>query len=1340
MEEYQFIEELGLREITDISTALWDSNFCDLDQTYSLTPNYSSVWTELSELCTNTKNSASPAGGLWNLLMQQRVNTDCIATAVFIVLLRQPNTYVEKEASFLASTCYLSILGVEGASVYKLFHPIIFQKCMDVLALLQERSSAHPPVRATQDDTIEDMDIDISPSENDPINSTDQLVQLARSFINELIYLLQAFSFQGHLESLSYLIQCLISLITASSETSGSNILNTLAWKCLSNVTAPAQGPEKNTLREIFKNLLPLLILGEISDRKRPVTIPKINNKLSQQTMVYIKSLVEARLMEREAKSAMHILIRHICVRIPTQANFKIKICKTASEVVTLLPDRERVDFYKWLDSFFRSRMQQHRNVGVTLIGELISTESNRELQITDGKLLPVYLMEFLITLCSDVSPTVRGNALHVLSCVINSPHYNNQDINVFMINYLHQSTTSASNLNNTFLDMLARRLRDEKANVRKNAIEALESVLSLAPAEITLGQLNLIQSNSHDPSLMARKQVIIALKNLLYLQPSSLLLQKQFLAGVLPLTLDRESSVQDKCREAMFEVLFSKLLPYSAEAEVFNLSWTLLSLICSSSEADYQGYFQMLCQQLVKAKLLSKTQLNTISSYLQSAESSSVSWIILACLSKYCTDIEVGMLYAKWTHIIESSDSINYHESNVFHMISTLANLHTKLTNQQNWKILLWLSGVLNCFSLPSEKINIGTNAMLMICTITDKSSKDSQDRQKWLTKWSEEIVSKSTNFISKWVDEYTENPDWYVQTEDQVITYLTMLGEMSAISPSYISYEVTSKVQWLMLSNRNSTGLASPLSDRLRAFACIVFGKLCLVQENMAVKCPAILVDELFTTTSPIVKSNIVVVLCDLCIRYSSLVDNYLSYVSVCLKDASYLVKRQSLIMLTSLIQEDFIKLRSSLIQHLLSVIVDTELNEIGEYALQHVVLKKYPKAFFQHFIESIFFLNDNRNHLVYNQFPQLEMEREVFKLTGQNNTKKRFKIYYYMIQHLTDDQKFDLSTKLVQEVFGSVLDNAFKLTEDNYPVIKDCLSILCSKEIKVISQKKQTSSENIDDDEPDQIQELAEAAHSKIIAEIVKKNVIENIIPTIIALKRQMDKCCSPLLGDVMAYLKTLKYDFKDQFSEVMSGDKQLAEEIEFDTRRYEEEQEQMRRAKSVRNTLQSPLLSPHLSINNVSRNPDIDENVLQCVTPRRLLALKSASKRSKKMTPLFLSQSCVDMASPDLQIRMNKNPQISNISESIYLSNTVNHSASATEVRSGGVNTIYQSPQKVIHDIILNTPRTHPAVITPLSQKNSSIKKVNLPNGETQDVICLPLSEDFTSDEQDTCFKE
>ena len=52
-----------------------------------------------------------------------------------------------------------------------------------------------------------------------------------------------------------------------------------------------------------------------------------------------------------------------------------------------------------------------------------------------------------------------------------------------------------------------------------------------------------------------------------------------------------------------------------------------------------------------------------------------------------------------------------------------------------------------------------------------------------------------------------------------------------------------------------------------------------------------------------------------------------------------------------------------------------------------------------------------------LVYNQFKQTEKEKALFSLKGSMNAEKRMAIYTFLLSHMADEHRFQLTAKLCQ-----------------------------------------------------------------------------------------------------------------------------------------------------------------------------------------------------------------------------------------------------------------------------------------------------------------------------------
>ena len=374
---------------------------------------------------------------------------------------------------------------------------------------------------------------------------------------------------------------------------------------------------------------------------------------------------------------------------------------------------------------------------------------------------------------------------------------------------------------------------------------------------------------------------------------------------------------------------------------------------------------------------------------------------------------------------------------------------------------------------------------------------------------------------------------------------------------------------------------------SDKIQSLTVVSLGKMCLQNEEQAKKIIPAFGQILDNSNDPAMKNNIMYALTDMCVRFASLVDPLLPQMTACLKDKYLSVRRTTLILLIHLLQEDYLKIRGNgkFFFRLMQTLLDPsdEIKHLTTFYIQQRMLKRLPKIMYSNFAESIFHFNDFKEHSSFNKFVVSDKEKVLFDLSGDRRIENRRFLYKFMLENMNDEQRFQTTYRLCQDVLGGVVEDNIKITPASVPLLKDTFFILASDAIKLASLKSKAS----DDDTENEQGMVLEAAKKQIITGVVKKNVIENIIPIIIALKHKLENAKSPLISDLFNYLRKLMDDYKNEVTEILAADKQLAKEIEFDLRRFEqeelerkerEEQEALRPVRSRTNSPAAARLSP------------------------------------------------------------------------------------------------------------------------------------------------------------------
>ncbi|XGW07954.1 hypothetical protein V3C99_010797 [Haemonchus contortus] len=340
--------------------------------------------------------------------------------------------------------------------------------------------------------------------------------------------------------------------------------------------------------------------------------------------------------------------------------------------------------------------------------------------------------------------------------------------------------------------------------------------------------------------------------------------------------------------------------------------------------------------------------------------------------------------------------------------------------------------------------------------------------------------------------------------------------------------------------------------LTPRVRAHAVLTIGKFCLMDEKIAKSTIPVFVKQLKLNSDHVIRNNIALVICDLCIRYTSMVDRYSPIVAACLKDTSTLVRKQILQSLTSLIKEQFIRWEGQIMYRFVSTILDENkiIMEYTKFCLRDVLLLQFPELFSSHFIECLMYFNN----------VPVSCEREVVQevvdpayrvsLHGPENEENRMTIYKFMLSTFDDTHKFTLMAHICTQIICPVM-NGKLILEDPcvFALMRDSLTVMSLKEIKL----------NMDvgkgPDEEDEPPAVVVAAAKEMITETFRKAMIEYVMPALLDLRVYLNERRSSLRGPLYCVFRAICREHKEQIDAFLDGDQQLKAEVEYDIYRFE-----------------------------------------------------------------------------------------------------------------------------------------------------------------------------------------
>ncbi|KAJ7392191.1 Condensin-2 complex subunit D3 [Desmophyllum pertusum] len=421
------------------------------------------------------------------------------------------------------------------------------------------------------------------------------------------------------------------------------------------------------------------------------------------------------------------------------------------------------------------------------------------------------------------------------------------------------------------------------------------------------------------DPALSVRRQAMVSLTSLLQERPACTMVHSLWLDGVLPLVMDRETTAQEKCFQILEDVLLSNIVPHSKSAGQHHiLAWNLLDRVASPSGQEIRRYLHYAFQHWSKQNRLSGNLIKSLMSHIDN-EHNKAAWLCLAeigsssnkldhsfcCekLERLFTRTKRYILYIVWhlPHFFTHSIT-NITLRTLCRILAVLGSTAPLLPSAVVSTLIADLQQKLITFDCPPEVI------AAIVATLCKGNSNH----------WCSDLLKASEEFLSS-VTLKQDSIDEELLT--RTFVYCCLHQNQDYRAAVYVCgihadiSQTTNKNIVLMNSSSVTYRVNNPLqklnlSPPVKAHAFVTLGKLCLQNEDLAKQCIAALARELETSDDPAIRNNVAVVMCDLCVRH-------------CI-----LVRRQTLTLLTHLLQEDFVKWKGALFYRFITTLVDEDL----------------------------------------------------------------------------------------------------------------------------------------------------------------------------------------------------------------------------------------------------------------------------------------------------------------------------------------------------------------------------------------------------------------------------
>ncbi|CAG0891844.1 unnamed protein product [Darwinula stevensoni] len=1103
----------------------------------------------------------------------------------------------QRQCAFIAADFYFLLAAVTGSIAFNVFDLTLYNKTLETFTLITRVNavdrSPRPPAKkrgrkkqtarlAEDDFEMGVADVELEDDEElgsqEPVMSRHEVISLMRettSLLRDYLIFLDMFPVGTWENSIDLTVRRLVDLTRVEQMTSDlsqgrNNVCSSSAVAHHAYLALLRLCQENSTLASticlcVMKNLMASILMNfpGASDYSS-----KALNVIRDHTLAFVAKVIEV--LGEKSNESVQALMLQIAVRVQDKAESRMKGAQAVTRILNCVSPTVYAQMSERFSSMAEAVKVQHRLMAIEIISQLLHSVRDTQSMDTDEQCEPqssdkqiptqkTLLKNFLLLIlagCSDIGASVRAKALAILADVMTSQ--NPLIRSVIKSVFLPKETESLEdNRRQTVgpslpsgpqvLHMLHMRSDDEKVFVRKSSLQVLQSLLVLSNVFVKDEVLTVLQYHCRDSTPLVRKQMIQCLSDILNEYPENLLVVKHWVLGILPMSMDPEAKVQEKVLEAMDAVILKNLVAIDKmRSSHHQLPWVILNEI---RRRHFQKYFKQVCEGWAKAKMLTNANFTPVLSHVKTVHQESA-WMLIAAFSDHLTHLPTSFILRNFYAFlgvqgagdIDRNMSLGCGQCIFWSLKNCVPSLNEKEREELKEEFLRSLGD----FKIHASLI---CTAASVLDAILDASLKQDGGTDGSLVP---ERISVYQPIIFKC--EAALNTSVLV-TEgglkgniDLMKKQLITLGHLVWYCIQLFNMKIALIFETLgfQLHQSGGGGISSDKHKSLQAIALSLLGKLSLQHYDVAKKVIPAFGKLLASDPDPAVRINATIIISDLYQRYGTELDPILPRVFTCLKDDSAAVRKNCLVVLLQLLQEDYLKIKAKYLYVLLTCLLDesSEIRHLIRFFLEHRMKRKKETIFYQHFVESLFYYNKYEGNKKYNKFKQNKEEQQFFTLPGSQNRKKRRHLYSFMLQRLNDQQRLQTTCSLSKDVLDGFATGDIPIEgEAEKAILSDALWILTSEDIKLSMLRGKPEEEPVDGDN---------------VVDYVKRNAIENIIPVVVKLKRKLEERKSPVLYELMVFLRELTKEYKNEVKDILSTDPQLAEEIQYDLKELEKKE--------------------------------------------------------------------------------------------------------------------------------------------------------------------------------------
>ncbi|KAK9131201.1 hypothetical protein Sjap_011688 [Stephania japonica] len=540
--------------------------------------------------------------------------------------------------------------------------------------------------------------------------------------------------------------------------------------------------------------------------------------------------------------------------------------------------------------------------------------------------------------------------------------------------------------------------------------------------------------------------------------------------------------------------------------------------------------------------------------------------------------------------HLESEGNSAAWAGDRVF-LLQTISNVAMELPEEPAAELAHNLLDRIEKFNMHSTEVNAHVKALRTLC----KRKVLSVEGDVLVLRLSNRLVSKALGILQAYISESTVSSkasafltppknssgnEKKTETSStlllQAVTAVYTIGSAVMVCPKVDLKGVTPVLHTIITSDNSDTNMKKlpcpPVSVKQNAPSLyiqswVTMGKICLADGKLAKSYIPLFVQELEKSDFAALRNNIIFIMADFCVRYTILIDCYIPKITNCLRDPCEVVRRQTFILLSRLLQRDYVKWRGLLFLRFLLCLVDSseKIRRLADFLFGNILkrlqrqqdfirnsllplhkttgfLSKAPLLAYNSFVEAFFVLNDCRAHAGHREMQGSRAESKLFSIRGPDDRSRsqRMHIYITLLKQMAPEHLLATFAKLCSEILAAVPDGLLNLNDVTAQSVLKVLILVIGRYLEMDPIHSGASAMLREmDEEGGGLQAILNMP----VQVVIEKSNIRLAIVIIVELRRCLRNCHSELKGSVMFILRMLLPVFVNDLPEIVRANKRL-----------------------------------------------------------------------------------------------------------------------------------------------------------------------------------------------------